>query len=559
MEFDKLTIKNYKCFDENGTTIETIKPINVIIGKNNSGKSSVIDIFKFLTINDNTFLKSRRNGLSTELEFEHILNANSIRQSFPENTRGGDIPGANHQVFGLSLVSSIIKYSIGENGRNIFKNIDKSIPAGARNYLDSYVNRIISPFKEKQFSHLSAERDIQQEVSNSDLKVSTNGIGATNLIQTIINRDNFDSNLIEKTLLDKLNKIINPDINFTRILVQQNESNYWEIYFESKDEGRVPLSKMGSGVKTVLLVLILLFVKPKIENRNVSEYVFALEELENNLHPSLQRRLYQFIYEFAKENNCIFFLTTHSNIVIDLYNSLEETQILHISKNDNKTTIKSTFKERELKTILEDLDVRASDILQSNGIIWVEGPSDRTYINHWLKILDSNLIEGYNYSIMFYGGRLLSNLSFDYDLINNDLIPLLKLNQNSFVVIDRDGRTISAKLNDTKTRIQNEIGENKTWITKGREIENYISNDALQKWLKGNYSIETNIENETNTKLEDNISKVGKLTEKIKYNLNKNKYANEIVKHIVISNIDVLDLKHNLDNLISTIRKWNKV
>lgn len=559
MEFDKLTIKNYKCFDDNGTTIETIKPINVIIGKNNSGKSSVIDIFKFLTTNENSFLKNQRNGLRTELEFEHILNANLIRQSFPENTRGGDIPSVNHQVYGLSLVDSILKYSIGENGRNVFKNIDKSIPAGARNYLDNYVNRIISPFKGKQFSHLSAERDIQQEVANSDLKVSTNGIGATNLIQTIINRDTFDSNLIEKTLLDKLNKIISPDINFTRILVQQNDSSYWEIYFESKDDGRVPLSKMGSGVKTVLLVLILLYVKPKIENKNVSDYVFALEELENNLHPSLQRRLYHFIYTFAKENNCIFLLTTHSNIVIDLYNSLEETQILHISKYDNKTTIKSTFKERELKTILEDLDVRASDILQSNGIIWVEGPSDRTYINHWLKILESNLIEGYNYSIMFYGGRLLSNLSFDYDLINNELIPLLKLNQNSFVVIDRDGRTISAKLNDTKTRIQNEIGENKTWITKGREIENYISNDVLQKWLKEDYSIETIVENESNTKLEDNISKVGKATEKIKYNLNKNKYANEIVKHIDVSNFDILDLKHNLDNLVSTIRKWNKV
>lgn len=559
MEFDKLTIKNYKCFDENGTTIETIKPINVIIGKNNSGKSSVIDIFKFLTINDNTFLKNKRNGLSAELEFEHILSANLIRQSFPAETRGGDIPGVNHQVFGLSLVNSVLKYSIGENGSNVYKDFDKPIPTGVRRYLDNYVTKITSPFRGKQFSHLSAERDIQQEVSNSDLNVSTNGIGATNLIQTIINRDNFDSNLIEAILLDKLNKIINPDINFTRILVQQNESNYWEIYFESKDEGRVPLSKMGSGVKTVLLVLILLYVKPTIENKNIRDYVFALEELENNLHPSLQRRLYQFIYTFAKENNCIFFLTTHSNIVIDLYNSLEETQILHINKNDKTTTIKSTFKERELKMILEDLEVRASDILQSNGIIWVEGPSDRTYINHWLKILDSNLIEGYNYSIMFYGGRLLSNLSFDYNLINNELIPLLKLNQNSFVVIDRDGKKISSKLNDTKNRIQNEIGENKTWITKGREIENYISNESLQKWLKGNYSIETGVENEINTKLEDNVSKVGKLTEKIKYNLNKNKYANEIVKHIDESDIDVLDLKHNLNNLISTIRKWNKV
>jgi predicted ATP-dependent endonuclease of OLD family len=559
MEFDKLTIKNYKCFDDKGTTIETIKPINVIIGKNNSGKSSVIDIFKYLTKNDNSFLKNRRNGRFPELELEHLVNERLIRQCFPENTRGGDIPGANHQQYGLTLVNSIIKYKIGEDNKNILISFNKSIPHGAEKYLNCYLKNIVSPFKGKQFSHLSAERDIQQEESLLDLKVSTNGIGATNLIQTIINKDNFDSDLIERTLLERLNKIINPDIDFTRILVQQNENNFWEIYFESKDDGRVPLSKMGSGIKTILLVLILLYVKPNIENKKASDYVYALEELENNLHPSLQRRLYQFIYTFAKENNCIFLLTTHSNIIIDLYNSLEGTQILHISKNENQTTIRSTFNEKELKNILEDLDVRASDILQSNGIIWVEGPSDRTYINHWLKILKSNLTEGYHYSIMFYGGRLLSNLSFDYDLINNDLIPLLKLNHNSFVVIDRDGKTISAKLNDTKTRIQNEIGENKTWITKGREIENYISNDALQKWLKIEHTIEVGVDNESNTKLEDNMSKFGKATEKIKYNLNKNKYANEIVKHIEINNINHLDLKQNLDILIKTIKKWNKM
>lgn len=290
-----------------------------------------------------------------------------------------------------------------------------------------------------------------------------------------------------------------------------------------------------------------------------SEYVFALEELENNLHPSLQRRLYYFIYKFAKSNNCVFLLTTHSNIVIDLYNSLNETQILHINKQENKTTIKSTLKETELKAILEDLDVRASDILQSNGVIWVEGPSDRTYINNWLKILDKNLVEGYHYSIMFYGGKLLSNLTFDYDFINNELIPLLKLNSNSFVVIDRDGKTIGTRLNDTKTRIQNEIGENKTWITKGREIENYISNNTLQKWLQSDYSINCTFNNDSNTKLEDNISNVGRATGKIKYNLNKNKYANEIIKHIDETNFDNLDLKQNLDNLISTIKKWNKM
>ncbi len=32
-------------------------------------------------------------------------------------------------------------------------------------------------------------------------------------------------------------------------------------------------------------------------------------------------------------------------------------------------------------SILSDIGFKASDILQANGVIWVEGPSDRIYIN----------------------------------------------------------------------------------------------------------------------------------------------------------------------------------
>lgn len=272
----------------------------------------------------------------------------------------------------------------------------------------------------------------------------------------------------------------------------------------------------------------------------------------------MQRRLYYYLFDFSKKNNCILFLTTHSNIVIDLYNSLETTQIFHINKIEGKTKISSILKQIDFKKILDDLDVRASDILQSNGIIWVEGPSDRTFLNKWIGLLDKNLVEGYHYSIMFYGGRLLSNLSFDYDLINDELIPLLKLNTNSFVVMDRDGKTISQKLNDTKLRIQSELGENNVWITKGREIENYLSNNSIKEWLEKKYKIKSNFENDMNIKLEESISKSTN-SEKIKYNLNKNKYAYEIIEYIKQEDLNAFDLTSNIINLIEVIKKWNKI
>ena len=557
MKFDRISIKNYKCFDETGCVIENIKSVNIIIGKNNSGKSSLIETIKFLTDGNKGFLENKRDGKNSEIVFEHIFNEETMGNTFPSDTSGGDIV-INHRAYGLSFVGSIYRYTIVENLSKRFLGIDKEFSPSAQKYFNSYVGQIASPLQHKKFRHLSAERDIQPEYQNTELNISINGTGSTNLIQSIINRDIYDSKLVEEKLLTELNKILNPDIEFTRILVQQNENQIWEINFESKFDGRVPLSKMGSGVKTILLVLILIHIIPIIEKGDVSNYVFALEELENNLHPSLQRRLYYYLFEFSQDTGCILFLTTHSNIVIDLYNSLKETQIFHIKKIEGVTSITSILKQIEFKKIIDDLEVKASDILQSNCIIWVEGPSDRTYLKRWLSIIDNTLIEGYHYSVMFYGGRLLSNLTFDYDLLNNELIPLLKLNTNAFVIMDRDGRSISQKLNATKLRIQTEIGQDNIWVTKGREIENYIANEIIENWLLTKYKIRCNFSNELDIKLEDSILKIDERN-KIKYASTKNKYASEIVEFIESKHLQQLDLKSKINQIVQKIKQWNKL
>jgi putative ATP-dependent endonuclease of the OLD family len=537
MPFDDIHIKNYKCFDDEGCIIKDLNQINVIIGKNNTGKSSVLEVIQQIVENKPEFNNNSRNGKPPEITLKHKIRKELLEKMINRNPH--HYSNLNLNAYVDFFDKELINYKYNQHhSKEIFAGI-KEIPYVLN--VNTYPNEMITGLDNKTYKHLSAERDLTPELKSIDHKINVNGVGATNYIEQIINKANLESNLIEKDLLKELNIILNPDIEVKRIVIQENSNNIWEINLDIGDS-RIPLSKMGSGIKTVLLVLLLTNVVPKIEQNEIKDYVFALEELENNLHPSMQRRLYKYLHEFALRNDCILFITTHSNIVIDLFSTLKNTQLFHIQQENLKTSINSAVLDTELKGILNDMDYKASDILQSNGILWVEGPSDRTYINKWIAIANNGvpLIEGYHYSFMFYGGRLLSHISFENDFLTNDLISLLRLNRNAFVIIDRDGKSINAKLNATKERIQVEIGEN-VWITKGREIENYLTKRNLEAWLNAKLIVSSDIILDSNTKLEDSIATIPSAS-KIKYNVSKTKYAKEIIEHINEADMDFLDL-----------------
>src|SRR5436190_5125547 len=83
-----------------------------------------------------------------------------------------------------------------------------------------------------------------------------------------------------------------------------------------------------------------------------------------------------------------------------------------------------------------ELGARASDIVQSNSAVWVEGPSDRIYLNHWMRAMDQSLVEGVHYSILFYGGKVLSHFTAEHDPEVNDLVSMLAANRNSAIIMD---------------------------------------------------------------------------------------------------------------------------
>ena len=247
--------------------------------------------------------------------------------------------------------------------------------------------------------------------------------------------------------------------------------------------------------KLFSLVLLHFLVLPHVHGgRGLGSYVFAFEELENNLHPSLLRRLLRFIEAQALEHKCLVFLTTHSNVTLDFFAPKQHASIIHVEHDGrNAKTIPVTAHFDSLH-IIGDLGARPSDLLQANGIIWVEGPSDRIYLNKWIEIFsDGQLTEGRDYQIAYYGGSLLARYGFD-DPDNADpkRSNLLQVNPRVIVIADGDRTAKAGKGSKTKDRVRKikaeveRLPDGFIWITDAKEIENYIPASALAKvWSKG--------------------------------------------------------------------------
>lgn len=299
----------------------------------------------------------------------------------------------------------------------------------------------------------------------------------------------------------------------------------------------------GSGLRSLLLLCL------EIETNDI----ILIDEPESFLHPSLQSKLASYILNQARSGKQ-FVIASHSEIFLNSFFGVPECTVLETQASPKGFEVKKIHATHQLSTILDDLGLKASYLLQSNAIIWVEGPSDRVYIKHWIEHWShGSLKEGVHYQCLSYGGKLLSHFSATgEEFADPEKIAMLRINRHAVVVIDSDRRISIDGLNATKDRIIEEVSGTGgiAWVTHGRTIENYIPNELFQKLgLAGalEFGRYDSIDNFLAVHRKERRGSLGKV-----------ELARRVSRIMTRTEIkEVPDLKGKLDEICSKLCIWN--
>lgn len=419
MKLVKFAVTNFRSIKKAEITISDT---TVLVGKNNEGKSNLlnaISVAMYAITNHGLArvgyrsFESRRNDrlaynwerdfpissqnrtkdLDTWFRLEFELSAEEI-QEFKKDVKSslnGTLP---LEIFISKNNKSTIK--VAKGGRGSITLNDKS------SKVTEYIAKRIS------FNHIHAVRTHQEALSVIDNLLSRE-------LASLEKNSEYKNaitviNALQKPVLEELSKKIKeplleflPNIRDVKINLNDDSRLYrYRRDFEVIVDDGTPTSieYKGDGVKSLAALGLL---KNRYNEQGAS--IIAIEEPESHLHPGAIHQLQEIISSLGTENQII--LTTHNPLFVNR-NSVSSNIIIDKGK---------AVPAKNIKAIRDILGVKVSDnLINSRYVLVVEGKEDQLALSSLLPFLSEKLakaIRGNDLLIEHLGGAggLLYKLS----------------------------------------------------------------------------------------------------------------------------------------------------
>ncbi len=242
-----------------------------------------------------------------------------------------------------------------------------------------------------------------------------------------------------------------------------------------KSENNISINKRGSGVRRLIL---LNFFRAEAERRRSesqsNQIIFAFEEPETSQHPDHQEMLINAFLELSHTENSQILLTTHTPALAGL---LPLESLRFIEKDGEEINV-DLGTDEVFEKIANSLGILADPISQNaTALLLVEGKGDVAFVNHTASQLKdaghlAHTFEDKRIAIIPIGG--CGNIKHwrTMQLADQFNIPYC-------VLLDSDKGTREEEQNIRNlAELHNE--DVKAYLTRRREPENYIHIDCLQ-------------------------------------------------------------------------------
>lgn len=320
---DSLEIKGYRCFEH--LTIEKLGRVNLIVGKNNVGKTALLEAL-WIYANDlggttDSILSQRDEDKGTRLYNRDI-----------------DVKPKHRHLFFNRLLAD-------EN----FPDIEFRV--GSAKDKENFVS-LLNQYKKGHGSYPVRGKSHQNHINNEFVEVKRlEKLDINALWDGIVNTQLKNKIFEALRILD--DKII--EVNVQPIEINSYGVNTIVIAQVKNQSEPLPLKSFGEGLNR-LFEIALTLVKCK-------DGILLIDEIEIGLHYSVLPDVWKLIFKTAKELNVQVFATTHSKDCIEAFaqaavDSPEEGMLIRLERQGEKIVAKTIEEEMLADAVDYDVEVR---------------------------------------------------------------------------------------------------------------------------------------------------------------------------------------------------------